>query len=96
MARASLRGGAIRKEMRPHCVQSPRAWPPQRAVPIESGRFALAHQTPSAARRAANPDSTCPDSIGIGIPPVNRGDPDGIGTQSRKWNRELAFRAFMS
>ena len=74
MARASLRSGAIRKEMLPYCVQQPGAWPPQRAVPIESGRFALAHQTPSAAHRAANPDSTCPDSIGIGIPPVNRGD----------------------
>ncbi len=69
MARASLRGGAIRKEMLPHSVQPPGAWPRQRAVPIESGRFALVHQTPSAAHRA---------------------DPDGIGTQSRRWNRELA------
>ena len=27
MAIASLRGGAIRKEMLPHCVQQPGAWP---------------------------------------------------------------------
>ena len=42
-----------------------RLCPPQRAVPIESGRSTPAHQTPSAAHRSANPDS-------IGIPHVRQ------------------------
>ena len=69
MAIASLRSGAIRKEMLAHCVQEPGAWPPLRAPDSigMSTRFALAPQTPSAARRPANPDS-------IGIPHVNRPD----------------------
>ncbi len=37
MAIASLRGGAIRKEMLPHCAQPPGAWPPQRAGLCQPG-----------------------------------------------------------
>ncbi len=82
MARASLRGGAIRKEMLPHCVQPPGAWPPPRAVPIRSGRFALAHQIPSAARRAANPES-------IGIPHVNRGETPRLALHNQSSARSV-------
>ena len=57
MAIVSLRGGAIRKEMLPHCVQQPGAGPPQRAVPIESGRFAPEHQTPFIAQRGEREQS---------------------------------------
>ena len=50
---------------------------------MESGRFAPADPNASIAHRTANPDSTCPDSIGIGIPHVNRGDiPIPSGTRS--------------
>ena len=68
---------------------------------VVSTRFAPADQTPSAAHRAANPDS-------IGIPHLTRGEtragqsrpspltplPGGEGDKSR-WNRELALHAFV-
>ena len=61
MARASLRRGAIRKEMLPHCVQQR-----ERGHPSEPGCVnPVRARTPNPVRRAPHREP---------IPPVNRGD----------------------
>ncbi len=50
LAIASLRGGAIRKEMLPHCVQPPGAWPSPRAGLCQPG--SRPHTKPRPSRTA--------------------------------------------
>ena len=98
MAIASLRNGAIRKEMLPHCVQPPGAWPPPRAGLCQPGSRPHTkprpprtgpptHSSREPARHASGAEQSRPSPL----TPL----PAGEGDKSRR-NRELALQNQLS
>ena len=76
MTGASLRGGAYRKEMLPHCVQQPGAWPQPKEAGHGNNILGATHAKAQGLEQGARPGDTegvqgCGDSC-LGLDAMDR------------------------